>query len=152
MNKYNINNKTMAILATNRGESIVYEDSRFFIIKSNPNFIIKKNCLNYGKSLEGAMNITKILIGVSYKPPIIINEYQNIIFFPTRSVRLNSNEWICLNKIKNFYENKINHKTLIEFNNGKVLEFDISYNIMKNQILRAHYLESKNQPINDYNI
>lgn len=146
MKKYDISNKTMAILANGRGESIVYENKRFYIIKMKPTAIIKRNCLNYGISLEAAINRTKSLIGVNYKPPIVVNPYQKIIFFPTKSIRLASNEWICLNHIKTFYENKINHKTIVEFKNGKILEFDVSYNIMSNQILRAYYLQSKSTP------
>ncbi len=152
MNKYNINSKTMAILSNVRGESNVYEEKRLFIIKGRPNSIIKKNCLNYGKSLGAAIKNTKILIGITYKPPIIINEYQNWIFFPTRSIRLNNNEWICLNQVKDFSENKRNHNTLIEFKNGKVLEFDVSYNVMNNQILRSYFLQSKNQLISIDNV
>lgn len=144
MNKYQINDKTMAILSNGKGESIIYEDDRFFIVRCRPTFLVKKNCLLYGKSLEAALLNTKNLIGVTYKAPIIINEYDGLILFPTKSIRLINNEWICLNKVKNYYENKRNHNTLVEFNNGKVLEFSISYNVMNNQILRAYFLQSKN--------
>lgn len=152
MNKYNINSKTMAILSNDKGESIIYEETCFFIVKCRPTFLIKKSCQMYGKSLESAIQNTKRLIGVNYKAPIILNEYENTIYFPTKSIRLANNEWICLNKIKNYYENKRSHKTFVEFNNGKILEFDISYNIMNNQILRAYFLQSKNQLITKDNI
>ena len=131
MNSYIITNKTMAILSNGKGESIVYEESRFFIIKQRPNSIIKKNCQNYGISLDSAIERTKILTGINYKPPIILSD----------------NEWICLNQIKDFHINKRNNTTMIEFKNGKVLEFKISYNSMNNQILRAYFLQSKNEPL-----
>lgn len=147
MNNYIITNKTMAILSNGKGESIVYEESRFFIIKQRPNSIIKKNCQNYGISLDSAIERTKILTGINYKPPIILSDYQKIIIFPTKSLRLPDNEWICLNQIKDFHINKRNNTTMIEFKNGKVLEFKISYNSMNNQILRAYFLQSKNEPL-----
>ncbi len=142
MDNYIINEETMAIIPYGKKKSIVYERSRFFIIKKAPNFIIKKSCLANGFSLEARHELTFELTGYKYKAPIIVNESLCLIFFPTCSPRLKQVEWVSLNHIKKFYDNRIKNSTYIMFNNEKIIEFDESINIMKNQILRATHLEA----------
>ena len=63
-----------------------------------------------------------------------------MIFFPTNSPRLTDCTWISLNNIENYSKN--NGKTEIVFKNGKVIEVDVSYGSLENQVLRSTRLES----------
>lgn len=63
-----------------------------------------------------------------------------MIFFPTNSPRLTDCTWISLNNIENYSKN--NGKTEIIFKNGKVIEVDVSYGSLENQVLRSTRLES----------
>ena len=83
---------------------------------------------------------TKNLIGAKYKAPIIIEETSEIIFFPTSSPRIVNCAWISLNNLKNYKRHE--DSTIIMFNNGNLLNLDISYAVVDNQVLRATRLSS----------
>ena len=93
MNNYLINSNTLAIMSY-QSKSIVFEKNKKIIINKNPNAIIKCNCNMYGSSYAGRVEGTKKLTGYSYKAPIIIEDKNNIIFFPTSSPRLKNTSWI----------------------------------------------------------
>lgn len=137
---YEINSRTLAIIPLGKNKSVIYEDKDCYIIDNRAKKILDESCQYYGSSIEGRIKGTLSLTGLSYKAPIIIAEEQNIIFFPTSSPRLNDCAWISNNNIKKIY-NK-NNKCLIEFINNELIELEISYNIINNQILRSTKLES----------
>lgn len=140
MNNYLINSNTLAIMSyLNR--SIVFEKNRKIVVNKNPNAIIKSNCNMYGSSYAGRVEGTKKLTGYSYKAPIIIEDKNNIIFFPTCSPRLKNTSWININNVEYAYKDKNNNK--IMFNNGFSIPVKSSLNVINNQILRATRLSSK---------
>lgn len=140
MNDYEINVQTLAIIPLKEGKSRVIEENNSYIVNKTPMKIIDNSCKFFGSSYEGRFSGTKTLTGITHKSPIIIEESRKMIFFPTKSPRLDSCIWISFNNILN-YEQKENN-SIIKFCCGKVLELDISYNIIDNQILRATRLES----------
>lgn len=140
MNDYEINVQTLAIIPLKEGKSRVIEENNSYIVNKTPMKIIDNSCKFFGSSYEGRFCGTKTLTGITHKSPIIIEESRKMIFFPTKSPRLDSCIWISFNNILN-YEQKENN-SIIKFCCGKVLELDISYNIIDNQILRATRLES----------
>lgn len=139
MNNYLITKDTLAILPYNN-QSIVIEKERKFIVKKNPNNIIKANCNMYGSSYAGRLDGTKKLTGYSYKAPIIIEDKTRTIFFPTGSPRLKNASWINLDNVEYAYQEKNANK--IMFNNGFSMKINTSINIINNQILRATRLSS----------
>lgn len=141
MTDYEINSSTLAIVPLGEDISKVYEEEAEYIVSKSTNAIIKENCEFYGSSYEGRCKGTKKLTGIKSKFPIIIEESRNIIFFPTSSVRSDSNTWIALNNIKEYTEDNLNSK--ITFKNNENLDLDISYYSLDNQICRAHMLNSK---------
>ena len=141
MEDYEINSSTLAIVPLGEDISKVYEEEAEYIVSKSTNAIIKENCEFYGSSYEGRCKGTKKLTGIKSKFPIIIEESRNIIFFPTSSVRSDSNTWIALNNIKEYTEDNLNSK--ITFKNNENLDLDISYYSLDNQICRAHMLNSK---------
>ena len=140
MNDYEINDDTLAILPMDECRSKIVEKTKSFIVNQPPIKIIDCSCQFFGSSYQGRFLGTKNLIGISHKAPIIIEESREIIFFPTSSPRLNSCAWISLKNLENYRRNDGN--TILLFNNGHLLDLDISYGMIDNQVLRAARLES----------
>lgn len=139
MDKYEINDKTIALYSlTNKTR--VYEEDRSFVVDALASEIMEDSCTYFGSSLEGRKKGTHNLIGVSYKAPIIVEESNDMIFFPTTSPKVKSCSWLRFNKIKRYYY-KNNH-LVVEFKNGDKILLNISYDMINNQILRATRLES----------
>lgn len=139
MDKYEINDKTIALYSlTNKTR--VYEEDRSFVVDALASEIMEDSCTYFGSSLEGRKKGTHNLIGVSYKAPVIVEESNNMIFFPTTSPKVKSCSWLRFNKIKRYYY-KNNH-LVVEFKNGDKILLNISYDMINNQVLRATRLES----------
>lgn len=139
MKQYEINNKTVALYGM-ANKTRIYEDDCSFIVDKPVNEIMEDSCSYFGSSLKGRKQGTANLIGVSYKAPIIVEESNNIIFFPTKSSKINSCSWIRLSKILRYYRR--NDKLIIEFQNGDRIPFNTTYSIINNQVLRATRLEA----------
>jgi len=140
MFSYEINNNTLALLPISNKSTKVLEKDNIFIVENNIMNIIKNSCEYYGSSYSGRKEGSKKLINITSKCPIIIEETNNIIYFPTISPRLENCSWISYNSIKNYINN--NGKTTIIFENDNVLDLDISFNSFNNQVLRSAKLES----------
>lgn len=141
MNDYEINSTTLAILSVGERKSKIIEINETYIIDKSVLEIIDHSCKYFGSSYKGRNEGTKTMIGIKYKTPILIEESNNIIFFPTCSTRLNDCMWISLNNIKNYIKFKRNSKII--FKNDYELILDISYGSLENQILRSTMLDSK---------
>jgi competence protein ComK len=140
MNNYEINNDTLAIIPIDNYKSKVIEKDKEFIVDETPIKIIENSCQYFGSSYQGRFMGTKKLIGITHKAPIIIEESREIIFFPTNSPRLYECAWISLKNLNNYKRN--NDASAILFNNGNLINLDISYGSLDNQVLRAARLES----------
>ncbi len=140
MINYEINNDTLAVIPISDYKSKVIEKENEYEINMTPMQIIENSCKYFGSSYQGRFFGTKSMIGVTHKSPIIIEETKEIIFFPTNSPRLYECAWISLNNVNKHI--KKDNKTVVEFNSGYLLNLDISYGSLDNQILRASRLES----------
>ncbi len=139
-NKYEINSGTCALIPLDITTTQVIEQDETFIINQNSQEIINESCKFFGSSYEGRKEGTKALTGVNYKTPIIIEESRNIIFFPTSSPRLNLSTWINVNYVEKYIKNNKTSKVLLK--NGQLIELNLSYGSLENQILRATRLDS----------
>lgn len=140
MEEYEINDNTLALVPFEDNKTKVYENDKVFIINKNIIKIMDFSCEYFGSSLNGRQKGTFNLIGITHKVPIIIEESKEIIFFPTMSPRIDKCSWFSLkNIIKIFSENK---KNFILFKNNIIIETDISFGVLNNQLLRATRLES----------
>ena len=135
MDKYEINNSTLAIIPISKNCSKVIEEDNNYIINNSTTEIIDHSCKYFGSSYNGRCEGTKNLVGFNYKTPIVIEESKEIIFFPTSSPRFDNCSWISLNNIEKYKKNE--KKSSIFFKNGIVVDFEISYSSLENQILRA---------------
>lgn len=140
LNNYEINDDTLAIIPVDEKVSKVIENDDIIFVKKKTTQIIDNSCKYFGSSFIGRHEGTKNLIGINYKSPIVVEETNNLIFFPTSSPRFNNCEWVVLNKIKEY--SKYNNLSKIIFNNNSELVINISIQALKNQILRATLLES----------
>ena len=139
MNEYEINRETLAIIPF-KNKTKVYESNAIFFVDKPAKEIIEESCEFFGSSLEGRQKGTTNMIGVSHKAPIVVEETKELIFFPTASPRLEKCAWVSLANIENYYSQK--KQVFIEFKNKQIVQLDISFGILDNQILRATRLES----------
>lgn len=139
---YEINTNTLALISQNEDNTKVLEDVSEYIVEKNAFEIVEHSCEYFGSTYEGRHSGTKNLIGVTHKAPIIIEEYYNIIFFPTSSPKNPECIWLSLNNILTYKVGSSLKTTLIEFKNGKKIEVPVSIGSLNNQILRATRLES----------
>ena len=136
MQNYEINRNTLAIIPITKEITKIIEEDRDFIINLSSMQIIDDSCKYFGSSYEGRVEGTKNILGLKIKSPIFIEESSDLIFFPTKSPRNWSCIWINLNKIDD-YEKVNSSTTKIFFSSGKAIKFNISYEIIDNQVLRA---------------
>lgn len=84
--------------------------------------------------------MTDSIIHITSKPPIIIEETRDIIFFPLRSPRLEDNIWISFNNLERYEQE--NSQTALFFKKNKKILIDFSYYVLDNQVTKAilfHY-------------
>lgn len=141
LDEYEINEATMAVIPIDSNKSKVIEENNIFIVNRNSMKIIDDSCKFFGSSYNGRFEGSKRLLGNKiYKAPIIIEESREIIYFPTGSSRNENCAWISLKKIKDYSKN--NEKVSIKFKNDIVIDFEITYEALGNQVLRASRLET----------
>lgn len=140
MQTYEISNDTLAIIPIDNYRSKVIERNSVFLVNKTPMEVVEDSCEYFGSSYDGRHKGTKKLTGITHKSPIIIEESREIIFFPTTSPRLYECSWIAFKNILNL--RRVNNNTMIEFKSGYLLELEISYGSLENQILRSARLES----------
>lgn len=138
---YEINNKTLAVLPLSENKCRVVEAENEYYIPLNTFEVIEHSCKYFGSSYLGRFQGSNSLIGIKYKTPIIIEETEDVIFFPTHSPKNKECMWISLSSIKKYYPNNIPNSTIIEFKTNDKLELNVSYNVINNQILKATRLK-----------
>ena len=134
-----ISNQTLAIIPIDEVSCKILDVKSNKIIGKCVKKIINDNCCYYGSSYEGRLAGTKKILGVNYKAPIIIEESDDIVFFPTTSPRIMKCIWLSLKNIKDY--KKIGKTTHITFVNDDVLDLEMSYTSFDNQVLRAARLQ-----------
>lgn len=138
--KYEINEETLAILPYDLECSRIIEKDDEYIVKETPYKIMENSCRYFGSSFEGRVDGSKSILGSVYKIPVIVEESQKLIFFPTEAVNSPNVSWISYRNIRNV--EKIGSKTLIKFKDSRQVLVDCPYFSMKNQIFRCNMLEA----------
>ena len=130
MENYEINNETMALIPLSKGKVKVLEYDEEFILDTNATQIMEDSCQYFGSSLEGRRKGTEVMIGVSYKAPIIVEETFELIFFPLSSSRYHDTPWISLKYVDKYYKEGKN--VVLEFLNGRKILLDVTFGIFDN--------------------
>ena len=136
---YEIDLSTIMLIGVddNKTKVVTLEDE--FIINIDTKKIIDNSCKYFGSSLIERVNMTKRLVNIKSKSPIIIEESRNIIFFPLKSTRDKCNIWISFNNLEKYIKEE--EKTLFIFKNKKEVILNFSYYIIDNQVTRSLMLD-----------
>ena len=138
--KYEINAETLAVISYSNSKSKIIEKDDQYIVNESPFTIMERSCKYFGSSLDGRVSGSKDILGSVYKVPIIVEESQNLIFFPTEAINSSRVSWISYKNIKDI--KKYGTKSIIKFNNDNSVIVNCPYFSMKNQIFRCNMLES----------
>ena len=137
---YEITYDTQALVPISQTKSKAIENNEEYIIDNNTLEIMEHSCEYFGSSYEGRKDGTRKLLGITHKSPIIVEESRKMIFFPTISPEKEDCIWINLEIIENYYRLD-KQLSAIKFKNGDILELNISFGSLSNQILRASRLK-----------
>ena len=138
--KYEFSNGTLAIVPNEKDNSLVYEDDDRYIVEQTPFKIMEESCKYFGSTYEGRKDSAKEILGAEYKVPIIVEDSDNLVVFPTTSPYSEECVWISLKRVKKF-EKIDSCNTKIIFDNGKEIIVPCSYRTIENQISRASRLD-----------
>lgn len=137
---YEFNKGTLAVLPNGKASSLVYEDDSRYIVDDTPLSIMEESCKYFGSSYEGRKRGAKEILGAEYKVPIVVEDTNNLIVFPTSSPLSNECAWISLGRVDNIYKIDENNTKII-FDNGKEVIIPSSYRSIESQISRAARLD-----------
>jgi len=136
---YEIDLSTVMLIGLDDIKTKIITMDNEFILDIDSKKIIDNSCKFFGSSLNDRVNMTKRLINIKSKSPIIIEESRDIIFFPLKSIRDKCNIWISFNNLEKFV--KSGDKTIFYFKGNKQVEIDFSYYIIDNQVTRSLMLD-----------
>ena len=136
---YEIDLSTVMLIGLDENNTKVITFDDEFIVNMNSKKIIDNSCKYFGSSLTERVNMTKRLININSKAPIIVEESRDIIFFPLKSIRDKCNIWISFNNLERYV--KSDDKTIFYFKNKKEVIIDFSYYIIDNQVTRSLMLD-----------
>ncbi len=138
--KYEVNRGTLAIVPNEEDNCLVYEDEERYLIEDTPFHIMEESCKYFGSSYEGRKIGAKSMLGAEYKVPIVVEDSNNLIVFPTTSPTARDCVWISLRRVKKI--EKVDYNlTKVIFDNNKELLVDCSFRTMENQLSRASRLD-----------
>lgn len=138
--KYEISKGTLAIVPNEKESSLVYEDDDRYIIDEAPFKIMEESCKYFGSTYNGRKDSAREILGAEYKVPIIVEDTDNLIVFPTTSPNSDDCVWISLKRVKNFCKIDANN-TRILFDNDKEIIVPCSFRTIENQVSRASRLD-----------
>ena len=138
--KYEISRGTLAIVPNDKENSVVYEDDERYIIDDTPFKIMEDSCRYFGSTYEGRKESARDILGAEYKVPIVVEDTDNLVVFPTTSPYSDECVWISLKRLKKF-EKVDSCNTKIIFDNNKEIIVPCSYRTIENQISRASRLD-----------
>ena len=138
--KYEVNKGTLAVMPNDFESSLVYEDENRYIINEKAYKIMDDSCKYFGSTYEGRKNGAKEILGAEYKVPIIVEDSNNLIVFPTTSPFSDDCVWICLKRVKNIFKVD-SYNTKILFDNNVEIIVPCSFRSVENQLSRASRLD-----------
>lgn len=138
--KYEINRGTLAIVPQEDERSLVYEDNESYVVDQKPFTIMEESCKYFGSTYEGRKNGARNILGAEYKVPIVIEDSNNLIVFPTTSPQSEDCVWISLKRVKKIEKMDYNNTKVI-FDNDKEIIVNCSYYTIENQLSRASRLD-----------
>jgi len=136
---YEIDLSTVMLIGLDEYKTKIITLDNEFILDLDSKKIIDNSCKFFGSSLNDRVNMTRRLVNIKSKSPIIIEDSRDIIFFPLKSIRDKCNIWISFNNLEKYV--KSGNKTVFIFKNSKEVIIDFSYYIIDNQVTRSLMLD-----------
>lgn len=140
MLKYEVNDETLAVLPFENGKTRVLEYYDEYVVNDTPYEVMEHSCTYFGSSFEGRILGSKDILGSIYKVPVVVEETQELIFFPTEAITSENVGWLAYKNIKNV--EKLGKKSRVIFNNGSSIIINCPYFSIKNQIFRCNMLDN----------
>lgn len=137
---YEFNKGTLAILPNGSGQSLIYEDFQQLTVDKDPYTVMDDSCKYFGSTYKGRKDSSKFILGAEYKVPILVDEINNLVAFPTTSPLADDCIWISLSRIKKFIREN-DFSTKIIFDNDLELIVPCSFRSIESQISRASRLD-----------
>ena len=136
--EYEINDNTAAIIGINQKSTEIVEKDKNYIVSDNSFSVMEHSCEYFGSSLSGRNKGSKKMLGANYKVPIIVEESNELIFFPLSEVEKADCIWISLKWFdKVITKNGVNYICL---KNGIKIPTKVSKYSIENQVLRSSKL------------
>ena len=137
---YEVSKGTLAIVPKEKNSSLIYEDEESYVVNDTPFHIMEESCKYFGSTYEGRKDGAKNILGAEYKVPIVVEDSNNLIIFPTTSPQADDCVWVSLKRVKTI--EKVDHyNTRIIFDNNKEIIVECSYRTIENQLSRASRLD-----------
>lgn len=140
IDSYEINKDTCAVININNEVSKIIENNEEYLLPKKSFEVMEDSCAYYGSSYDGRIKGTKMMLGSNYKLPIIIEETNDIIFFPTSGSNNEKCSWISLNQVAKYEPH--NGYTKVTFFGGKSIVLKMSCSSFEMQLLRATRLQN----------
>ena len=128
--KYEISRGTLAIVPNENEKSVVYEDGERYVVDQTPFNIMEESCMYFGSSYEGRKKGAKRILGAEYKVPIVVEDSDNLIVFPTTSPHSKDCAWISLKRVKDIKKVDSSYTKIIFEKAIKFAPFD-NFNLYK---------------------
>ena len=141
INSYVVNLETLLLIPMGDDCTKVFEMDEEFIVKKDIMSIVKDSCLFFGSSFEGRKEGTKSLLKCGIKVPIIIEDSNNLILFPTLSFKNEKNLWVVYNNLLDYKKYDLEN-TLFLFKNNNDIKVNVRFNIVDNQVIRCLKLDT----------
>lgn len=118
---------------------LIVEKNKKFNIDADCFKFIKKCCMVYGHSYTMQRQFVIDIFNYYIKTPIIVSDYNMIIFFPTAAPNSKECIWISYNNIDRYVKEK--DYTKIFFKGGKVINISTSFSTIDSQITKCIKIE-----------
>lgn len=118
---------------------LIVEKNKKFNIDADCFKFIKKCCMVYGHSYTMQRQFVIDIFNYYIKTPIIVSDYNMIIFFPTAAPNFKECIWISYNNIDRYVKEK--DYTKIFFKGGKVINISTSFSTIDSQITKCIKIE-----------
>ncbi len=118
---------------------LVIEKSKRLIFKGNSLKFLRRCCFCYGHSYNIQRQFVIDIFNYYIKTPIILSPYNMLIFFPTSSPSSNRCIWISYSNIDRYVKEE--KSTKIFFKGGKIINIEVPYYIIDNQITKCIKIE-----------
>lgn len=135
LESYEINRNTCAVLNVGTEASKIIEGDANYLIDKKTFEVMEDSCAYYGSTYDGRLKGTKMILGSNYKLPIVIEDSNDIIFFPTTGNNNDNCSWVSLKHIDKYTSYK--GYTKVTFDSGRTIVLKISYNSFETQLFRA---------------